>query len=233
MKTTRAARPLLILLHGTWSSGAEMAPVGESLGAEVDVVVPDLPGHGTRRAEPYSLARSAAVVDAIVTAAGERDVVVAGHSLGGFAALTYAERNPGRMAGLALLGCATEPRGAGAAAYRAAGRAFDLFGPLRMRSMFRGERFLPVAPLWDEVIDRCGSRQLREVSCPVLLLGGRFDQLHLGARSFSRAARHATVVTRSSRSHVWPYRRPHEVAAELRLWLRTEVLPRLAVSAAR
>jgi pimeloyl-ACP methyl ester carboxylesterase len=204
-----------------------MSPVGEFLSDEVDVVVPDLPGHGARCTEPYSLAESAAVIDEAVASAGERPVVVAGHSLGGFAALTYAEQNPLRMAGLALLGCATEPRGAGAAVYRAAGRALDLVGPFRMRSILRGDPFLPLAPLWGEVIDNCGSRQLRDVACPVLFLGGRFDQLHVGARSFSRAARHATVVTRPSRSHVWPYRRPHEVAEELRLWLRTEVLPRL------
>lgn len=202
-----------------------MEPFVELLADDVDVVTPDLPGHGSRVGEPYSLTKSVDAVAQAVAGVGERPVILAGHSLGGFAAMTYAETHSARLAGMALMGCAAEPQGPGAWAYRVAGRALDVVGPKRIDSLRSGGAFQPIAPLWDEVIDTCGSWQLRDVACPVLFLGGGLDQLQLNAQKFARTARRGIAVTRPGRSHMWPYRRPHEVARELTTWLRTVVAP--------
>lgn len=219
-----AAKPLLILLHGTWANAQDFAPVGELLADICDVAVPDLPGHGIVAHEPYSLAATVRVIEQLVEDAGDRPVIVVGHSLGGFAAMCFAQRHPKTLIGLVLVGSATEPRGVGAAAYQVVGRLVDVVGPKRIAAARRGQRYAPIAPLWQEIIDTCSARQLRDVSCPVLLLGGSLDQLHLGRRSFARTIRHATVVTRRGRTHNWPYRHPHETAHELRTWLTDKVL---------
>ncbi|OYO11368.1 hypothetical protein BI335_16140 [Enemella evansiae] len=217
-----ADKPLLVLAHGSLATGAHMERVGAAVADLVDVVAPDLPGHATRSAEPYSLPESVAVMEEIIDAAGERPVLLGGHSLGGFAALTCAARRPERPAGLLLMGCAVEPRGAGAVAYQAAGRLYDAFGARwnRVRRLPHN----PLAPVWGQVISTCGSHQLAELDCPVLILGGALDQLHLGARQFARATPNSRVVTARGRSHAWPNLRPDEVGAQIRHWLLTDVL---------
>lgn len=223
-------KPLLVLLHGTWASADDFAPVGESLSDVADAIVPDLPGHGTRASEPYSLAACVDLIDDIVEEAHGRPVVIVGHSLGGFAAMWYAEQHPDALAGLVLVGSSVEPKGIGAVAYKVVGRIVDVVGPKRLGAALRREPYAPIAPLWDEVIDRCSVRQLRDVSCPVLLMGGAFDQLHVGRRSFARAARNATVVTARRRTHAWPYKYPLEAASQLRTWMRSVIEPTLATA---
>lgn len=219
-------KPLFVLLHGTYSCASELEPFRELLHDQVEVVLPDLPGHGTRKHLPTGLARSVDLVDELIADAGEREVVLAGHSLGGFTAMTYAHAHPDRLAGVALVGCATEPVGLAAQIYRLAGRILDVVGPDKMACRKSKDPFWPVAPLWDEVITTCGSRQLANVSCPVLFLGGGLDQLHFGSRAFSHVVSSATIVTKPARTHTWLYTHPDEVAQEFRSWLGTSVMSR-------
>lgn len=219
------------MLHGTWASGAELAPISRVLDPDVDMMHPDLPGHGERWAEPYSLARSVDEVEDLVAAAGDRPVVLGGHSLGGYAAMTYAARRPHTVAGLVLMGCAVEPRGIGALAYKVVGRAVDVCGPHRIRAWRENRPYQAIAPLWNEVIDTCGVRQLEAVTAPVLFLGGRLDQLHIGARGFARATAAGTVVTQPKRWHDWPYTHPGEVAGAISTWLTAKGLAGLPVAA--
>ncbi|HPR45906.1 MAG TPA: alpha/beta fold hydrolase, partial [Ottowia sp.] len=76
--------PLLILLHGTRLTGAQWATYAERLAGVADVVAPDLPGHGTRAEQPFTLDAAVRVVEDLVASAAERPVFLAGHSLGGF-----------------------------------------------------------------------------------------------------------------------------------------------------
>ena len=85
---------LLILLHGTRLSGAQWAGYAERLADVAEVVAPDLPGHGRRADAPFTLAGAVRVVQDLVDGAGERPVFVAGHSLGGFVAMSHAEQQP-------------------------------------------------------------------------------------------------------------------------------------------
>ncbi len=65
----------------------------------------DLPGHGSRRGEPFTLDGA---VDAVVEGIREPALVV-GHSLGGYIAIAAAARHPERVAGLLVAGSTQLP----------------------------------------------------------------------------------------------------------------------------
>ncbi|MPS76015.1 MAG: alpha/beta fold hydrolase, partial [Microbacterium sp.] len=87
----------------------------------------DLPGHGSRMAEDFTLHEALHTIDAAVRAAAERGpVLLVGHSMGGLLSLAYtggAERPP--VAGLVAAACTSLPQGAGLRAYRLFARAVD------------------------------------------------------------------------------------------------------------
>jgi pimeloyl-ACP methyl ester carboxylesterase len=243
VKTQRRTR--LVLVHGSRLSAAQWAPQVTRLAAEPDiadwleVLVPDLPGHGARSDEPFTLERAVGAVAAAVEAGTTTDrVVVAGHSLGGYVAAAYAATYPRRLDGLVLLGAAATPRGAGAAAYRAVAALTERAGPDRMtrvntrvlarlyppdlvESVVAGGYWLtPTRAAWRDVMAHCGPHQLREVSCPVLVAGGAYDQLMLGARRYARTAPHGRVVRIPGAGHFAGFDRPDEVTAMLLAFVR-------------
>lgn len=231
-------RPVrLVLLHGSQLSGAQWTRYAALLGPDVEVVVPDLPAHGSRRGEAFTWEGALAVVGEAVEG-GEPGVpvVLAGHSLGGYLAMAWAASQPTRLAGLALLGATAVPAGPGAALYRGLARAESRLGVDRMsRALDRqwdsllppelaavvkeaGYGFDGIPAAWDGVMTRCRPSMLAEVTCPVLLLAGQFDQLRVDARRFARAARSARwvrSVTVRGGLHVFPLTHPHETAAAL------------------
>lgn len=232
------SRAFLILLHGTAMTGAQWAPYAALLSDVADVQAPDLPAHGTRAAQAFSMAAAMATVEPLIAAAGRQPVVLAGHSLGGYVAMAVAERHPDALAGLVLIGSAAEPGGRGSGLYRALSRGYDWLGPQRMarishQSLRRmvdarvwpaldagGFYYGAVTPAWTAVMASSRLAQLRAVRCPVLVLGGAWDQLHVQARRCAAAAPQGTVVTAPRRHHLWPMTHPDEVAAELRAFIQ-------------
>ena len=82
-----------------------------ALADEFRTIAMDLPAHGSRAAEPFTLdAAAAARRDASATEAGGRAVVV-GLSLGGYVAMALAAREPELVRGLVLSGATAEPVG--------------------------------------------------------------------------------------------------------------------------
>ena len=82
--------PIVVLLHGAGATGAVWHGVAAELAHQaVEVLTPDLPGHGEAvAAAPYSVGTLAAAVAATVPPA--QPWCVAGHSLGGYVALALA-----------------------------------------------------------------------------------------------------------------------------------------------
>ena len=62
-------KPVLVLIHGATANGRMWAPVRRILEARgYRVLTPDLPGHGARRAEPFSLQAAVhTVVEAVAS----------------------------------------------------------------------------------------------------------------------------------------------------------------------
>ncbi|WP_347353659.1 alpha/beta hydrolase [Intrasporangium sp.] len=195
----------LVLVHGSRLSSAQWAPQLPLLDGPATVGLVDLPGHGARAAEEFTLDRCVEVIDEAVRATPSgAPVVLAGHSLGGYAAMAYAAQRGERLSGLVLAGCSAAPVGPGAAVYRLVARITDRLGEDRMtrindcvlRRLYPahlvdpviagGYYFAPTARAWAEVMARCRPSMLAGLACPVLILNGQFDQFRIGASSFVR-----------------------------------------------
>jgi pimeloyl-ACP methyl ester carboxylesterase len=72
------------------------------------VIAPDLPGHGRRRGEPFTLEGALATIDEAVDACAGPPLLV-GLSLGGFLTLHWAGTHPGRLAGAVAADCTIVP----------------------------------------------------------------------------------------------------------------------------
>ncbi|MGB8380774.1 MAG: alpha/beta hydrolase [Dermatophilaceae bacterium] len=225
-------RTRLVLVHGTRVSHVQWLAHQRWLEPRFEVVLPDLPGHGARAAEPFTMDAAVAVVAAAAEggAAGQ-PVVLVGHSLGGYVAMTYAAAHSDRLAGLVLIGSTAVPRGAGAAAYRFLGWATERAGDRRVTQFNNwllsrmapaevfaaisqdGYWFEGVRAAWAAVLAGGRPELLREVRCPVLIVRGQFDQIGIHAYRYAAQAPDARVVTVRRASHLLPLTRPWQTSA--------------------
>jgi 2-succinyl-6-hydroxy-2,4-cyclohexadiene-1-carboxylate synthase len=91
----------VVLLHGFTQTGASWEPVIRALDPRYRALAPDLRGHGTASdRHPVSFEAVLADLDSLVAPG----TLLAGYSMGGRIALTYALARPGRVARLVLLG---------------------------------------------------------------------------------------------------------------------------------
>ncbi len=114
-----ADAPAIVFVHGTRLTRNHWWPQLRRLSDRYRCIAIDLPGHGERSSEPFTMtAASDAVIAAIEAEVPSGRAVVVGMSLGGYVAIDAAERCPERVAGLVLAGCSAEPVGPVAALFR-------------------------------------------------------------------------------------------------------------------
>ncbi len=94
----------VVLLHGYLLSGDAWRPLSDLLTATFRVISMDLPGHGSSgvAGDTHTMEFIAETVMAVMNDAGEKKVLLAGHSMGGYAALAFAEKYPDMLAGYVL-----------------------------------------------------------------------------------------------------------------------------------
>ncbi|WP_082156129.1 alpha/beta fold hydrolase [Cellulomonas sp. A375-1] len=186
------ARPI-VLVHGTRTSSAIWAPQVAELERLGHVAVAiDLPGHGARSHERFTLEGALEAVDAAVAGCSAPPLLV-GLSLGGYVTLAYAGRHEDRIAGVVAAGCSTQTRGPLLRGYSRVStgvtRALRLGGGSWhvVTDMLRA--LAAYSPLSD----------LRRLTLPVWLVNGRRDPLRLEERRYLRAHSGArlTVVPRA------------------------------------
>jgi pimeloyl-ACP methyl ester carboxylesterase len=203
--------PTLVFLHGTRLSRASWAAQLDALGDEFRVIAVDLPGHGGRAAEPFTLDGAVDVVSTVIAqeATGGQAVVV-GLSLGGYVAMALAAVEPELVRGLVLAGATAEPVGLRSIPYRALAMILDRFdGPelVRLNAWFFRTRYPPsiaepivAGGFWSKggaraVRALCGERFVPRLAAypgPTLIVNGEFDLLfRLSASTFAAAARDA------------------------------------------
>ncbi len=104
--------PVIVLLHGsnaflqTWDDWAKL------LTPTYRVIRFDFPGHGLTGHYPardYSHATYADIVDRVTTKLGVARFVIAGNSMGGRVAWTYAHKHPEKLDGLVLVDASGQP----------------------------------------------------------------------------------------------------------------------------
>ena len=92
--TQNSASPVLILLHGATLNGRMWDPVRRYLDPAYRVIAPDLPGHGTRRNEPYTVEAAVAAAVAAAQSVAPAPVILVGDSLGGYTSIASASALP-------------------------------------------------------------------------------------------------------------------------------------------
>ncbi len=98
------AGPVLVLLHGFPENSTLWRNVWDKLSASYTLIIPDFPGSGNSSfKERLDMADMATCVYNILIEENISRAVVAGHSMGGYAALAFAARHPEMVAGLSLV----------------------------------------------------------------------------------------------------------------------------------
>ncbi len=223
--TTRdAALPSLVFLHGTRLAGAAWAPQRALLEDRYRVLTPDLPGHGERAAEPFTLQRAAEVVENVLAAelaASGQPAILIGLSLGGYVAMDVAARRPGLVGGLVLAGASAEPTGILAIPIRALELLLDRIpGAIQTKVNARYFRWRYPAEVAMPMIEggfwpAGGAEALRalrgerfiprlaDYPGPTLILNGAWDPFfRWGAPAFAAAAADARRVRLARASHL-------------------------------
>lgn len=209
----------VVLAHGARTSRTMWTAQLEALGrAGRRAVAIDLPGHGTRLEETFTVDGSLRVIDDAVTELGGRAVLV-GLSLGGYMSLAYAARHRERVAGLVAAGCSTEPDQPVTDVWRWLAR---LIGRLPDRGAWLNQtmvnRTLPPEGAQavgaggfalDVMVDMLAAMRdvhplehLASLTCPVWIVNGQLDHFRTQERAFVRACPTARLVTIRGATHL-------------------------------
>ena len=101
----------LLLLHGFPLDHSTWSPLATCLGANFDLIMPDLPGFGQSGLpeSEYSFEEVASDLAELLDQLNIQKTYIAGHSMGGYVALAFAHIYPTRVIGLALIGSQALP----------------------------------------------------------------------------------------------------------------------------
>jgi pimeloyl-ACP methyl ester carboxylesterase len=94
----------LVFLHGYLEAKEVWQPLTNILSGEFRIITIDIPGHGASgiAGEVHTMELIAEAVSEVMKDAGINRVLMTGHSLGGYAALAFAEKYPEKLSGYVL-----------------------------------------------------------------------------------------------------------------------------------
>jgi pimeloyl-ACP methyl ester carboxylesterase len=228
-------RARVVLVHGLRTSATMWRRQVAALARhDVDAVAVDLPGHGVRMSDPFTLDSAMAVIDTAMSStaadAPRGPRLLAGLSLGGYLAIEYAATHPGRIDGLVAASCGTRPRGAGLAGYRRLAAAIArlpdrgrALNDLMVRAFLSDEGVDDVlaggvaldvmAPALGAVGELDPEAALGRIEVPVWFVNGQFDHFRLEERRLLRAAPDARLVVVPGATHLVSLARPDDFTA--------------------
>jgi len=209
----------VVLLHGLRSSRTMWRAQLEALDrAGVRAVAVDLPGHGARLGEPFTLDESVATVSRAVDELGGRAFVV-GLSLGGYVAIRHAARHPDQVAGLLAASCSTRPHRILLEGWAFGARYIVRLpdGGARLNQFFVDLALPPqgahdagaggfALDVTDDVLREMATAtplaDLAAVESPVWLVNGRLDHFRGEERRFLTACRDGRLVVVPRATHL-------------------------------
>lgn len=218
----------VVFVHGIRTSRTMWRAQVEHLTARgVSAVAVDLPGHGSRMHEPFTLDDAMTTIDETVrTAATRGPVLLVGHSMGGLLSIAYtgaADAPP--VAGFIGASCTALPRGAGLAAYRLLARTFNALPdrgqwltsqvlaatlPDETRADFAAGGYAFDAQ--DVALSSLAALDLiadvHRIRVPLWWINGQFDQLRTHERLFQRLTPQSELIVVPRTSHLITAMRP-------------------------
>lgn len=215
----------VVLLHGARASRTMWRAQLDALDrAGRTAVAVDLPGHGERRGERFTVDDSLDAIGQAVDGVGGRAVLV-GLSLGGYLGIAWTARHPDAVAGLVAAGCSTDPDQPVTGAWR---RLAQLIARLpdqgaglnqalvdravpaeAAQALAEGGFALDVmVDLLTEMRTVRPLQDLARITCPVWLVNGQFDHFRAQERAFVRACPTARLVTVRGATHLANLVRP-------------------------
>jgi pimeloyl-ACP methyl ester carboxylesterase len=137
-------KPVLVLLHGATANGRLWAPVRRILESRgYRVLTPDLPGHGARRAEAFTLQAAVQTVVETVASVEPAQVIVVGDSLGGYVTMASAGAlPPSQLRGIVPSGCTMLFQGSALWPFRIKSLAHKLLSAVVGEKRLLGPRFV-------------------------------------------------------------------------------------------
>ncbi|REJ04493.1 alpha/beta hydrolase [Microbacterium bovistercoris] len=234
-------QPQVVLVHGIRTSATMWRAQLEYLaGRGVPAVAVDLPGHGTRMDEDFTLHEALSTIDrAVRDAASRGPVLLVGHSMGGLLSLAYTGgEEPPPVTALIAASCSALPRGAALQAYRFLAGAMD---SLPDRGLWLSERVLDATipaetradfgaggyalDAQDVALKSLASLDLAaavaRIRIPLWLVNGQFDQLRMHEGLFRRLAPQAELIVVPMTTHLVTAMRPQVFNAVLGVALAT------------
>jgi pimeloyl-ACP methyl ester carboxylesterase len=217
------------------------SPQQAALGGEFRTIAIDLPAHGARAGEPFTLDGAADVLATAIreNATGGRAVVV-GLSLGGYVAMALAARQPALIRGLVLSGATAEPVGLRTLPFLAfaslIGRVdvdrFERINAWSFRTRYPPELAEPIiaAGFWanggaQALRAIAGERFLPRLAAypgQTLILNGERDVIfRLSARTFAAAAVDARRMLLAGATHLASLDRPLAFNEAVRRFVRS------------
>lgn len=206
----------------------------------IPAVAVDLPGHGTRMDEDFTLHEALSTIDRAVRDAATRGpVLLVGHSMGGLLTLAYTggeEKPP--VTALIAASCSAIPRGAALQTYRFLAGAMDF---LPDRGYWIAERVLDATmppetradfgaggyalDAQDVALKSLAGLDLEtavaRIRIPLWFVNGQFDQLRVNEGLFQRLAPQAELIVVPLTTHLVTAMRPRVFNAVLGVALAT------------
>jgi pimeloyl-ACP methyl ester carboxylesterase len=222
-----ADAPAIVFIHGTRMSRSYWTPQIEALSDEFRTIAVDLPGHGVRCRESFTLDGAVAEIATVIEEQTAGRAIVVGLSLGGYVAIALAADRPGLVRGLVVSGATIEPAGPLRLAVLGLALVFDL-GQIRWVDPISARYYRARYPavIAEPVIaggfwSAGGAIALRALAGerfkprlaaypgPVLLINGSQDfVMRQGARGFAAVAKEVRRVRIGGASHLANLDRP-------------------------
>ncbi len=227
----------ILLLTGAGHSRLWWIPQLRMLSDEFRTIAIDMPGHGARRDERFTIEGSvAAAREAIDEYAGGSAVVV-GLSVGGYVALALVDSTPARVLGLVLSGASASYRGWGGFENRMYGYFLSaIAGRMEGKAQASLRKALP-ADLADEILaeplsmrgaadtlKRIPGRDYYGMAArypgPILLLNGERDKVNRNEEAAMAAAGGARIEMVSDAGHACSLTQPEAFSESVRVFAR-------------